>query len=449
LAELTARLARFVAEERFERIPPAAVETAKTAILDSLGVALAGSREESGGICARLARAEEARQEASLYGQGFKSSALQAAFVNGVATHAADFDYSFVVSGQPTAPIVPAVMALGDSLGASGSQVIAAFAAGFEVTARLALAVAESEGGWHANGVLGAFGATAGCCKLLGASAGQVETGLSLTASMASGLRANFGTMAKPLHVGLAARKGLLAAKLATSGFSANGSAFDAAGGFFETYYGLEPELDRFEDLGRDYALEKHGIRLKPYPCGGLTHTALLAALELRSRHGLTDDLIEHVDVEVSPNVYSTIAFRVPETALQGKFCMGYLIARALIDGTITLATFTEEAIRDRRVLALLERVTMRANPDFKPGQDGSRPANVSIRLTSGETHDLQLRFPKGGPDLPMTPSEIEAKFRDCAHGVIAPDRCQEALEQLSRLERLATVTPLAGLLSR
>src|SRR5262249_42222446 len=204
----------------------------------------------------------------------------QAAFVNGVASHAHDFDHSFVVGGQPTSPIIPAVFALGETLGASGKQIIEAYVAGFEVTASLMFAV-QSAGtaGWHANGTMGAFGAAAACSKLLGLKESEIEMALSIAASMASGVTSNFGTMTKPLHVGNASRTGVLTARLAKSGFTANTQTLDAANGFFDSYYrGGKPNVSVFDELGRVYALEKYGVRFKPYPCGGLSHTAIYAA---------------------------------------------------------------------------------------------------------------------------------------------------------------------------
>jgi 2-methylcitrate dehydratase PrpD len=223
---VTAKIAQFVENAKYEQIPPQAVDTAKVAVRDCLGVALAGSKEEDAKICAQIARQEGAKEESSIIGQGFRSSALQAAFANGTAAHALDFDHSFTLMGQPTAPIIPAIFALGESLGASGRQLIEAYVVGFEVTAKLAHSLRDSaHEGWHAPSTLGSFGAAAACGKLLGLSASQVEMALGITASMASGLVCNFGTMTKPLHVGLGARNGVLAAKLARGGYTANAQA--------------------------------------------------------------------------------------------------------------------------------------------------------------------------------------------------------------------------------
>ena len=288
--DVTAKIAQFVADTQYEKIPPKAIETAKTAVLDCLGVALAGSKEEDARICADIARQENAREEATVFGQRLKTSALQAAFANGAAAHALDFDHSFTLMGQPTAPIIPAVFSLGESLGASGRQMLEAYAVGFEVTAKLAHSLRDSKhDGWHAPSALGCFGASAASAKLLGLNLAQIQMALGITASMAGGIVANFGTMTKPLHVGLSARNGVLAAKLARSGFTANGQAIESGFGFYKVLHPTAtPHEEPLEELGRSYALLSDGIRIKPYPCGGLTHQAIDTVLGFKAKHDIT-----------------------------------------------------------------------------------------------------------------------------------------------------------------
>src|ERR1044071_4501337 len=191
MMEVTASLAKFVVQLNYQSIPPNAIETAKLAVRDCLGVALAGSKEEDAGIAAEIARQEAAREETSVIGKGFKTSALNAALANGTAAHALDYDHSFTIMGQPTAPVVPATFALGEALGASGRQVIEAYVAGFEVTAKLVHSLRDrAHDGWHAPSTLGSFGAAAACSKLLGLDAAKTQMALGITASMASGIDA-------------------------------------------------------------------------------------------------------------------------------------------------------------------------------------------------------------------------------------------------------------------
>jgi 2-methylcitrate dehydratase PrpD len=449
LPSLMPKISTFVANLRFDAIPAKALENAKAAIGDSLGVAVAGGREESAQILGQMAREENAKPESTLYGQRFRSSVVQAALVNGAAAHAHDFDHSFVLGGQPTSPLIPAVFSLGETLKASGKHLLEAYVAGFEVVGAMIFAVQNAGGaGWHANGTIGVFGASAACAKLLGLSESQTQTALAIGASMASGITANFGTMTKPLHVGQAARNGVLAAKLAKSGFTANTQALEARNGFFDCYYPTgKADARPFDELGRLYALERYGVRFKPYPCGGLTHTSIYATISMRNEHGITPENVDHVDVAVPADTAAPLSYRVPRVGLEGKFSMPYLIARALSDGNITLETFTDDAVRDQKVLQLLERVDMSADPKLQSGADGSRPGRVTIKLKGGQTHTLLQQFPKGSPQVPMTSAELLAKFRGCVRGVMKDVSVDRALGYIDRLETLPAINSLVRLL--
>ena len=448
--DVTAKLAKFVSSLSYESIPPKAMETVKIAVRDCLGVALAGSREEDAKICAEIARQENAKEETSVIGQRFKTSALNAALANGTAAHALDFDHSFTLMGQPTAPIIPAIFALGESLGASGRRMIEAYVAGYEVTAKLVHSLRDStHDGWHAPSTLGSFGAAAGCGKLLGLSAAQIEMALGITASMAGGVVANFGTMTKPLHVGLGARNGVLAAKLARGGYTANAKAIESGFGFYQVLHQDAPiDEQPIEEIGRSFSLLSDGLRIKPYPCGGLTHQVIDAVLEFRAKHGLSPEMIEAVDVDVVKHTFDRIVFRVPQTGIQGKFCMPYLVSRAISDGRIGLDIFTDEAVRDQKVLKLAERVQMRLDTNLKKIDPAGRPCRVTVRLKNGQSYTREAQHAKGGPEFPMTEAELEAKFFDCAKEVMPVDMAQQALNYVARLETLDNIRPLCERLS-
>ena len=447
--DVTAKIARFVVDTKYETIPSKAIETAKIAVRYCLGVALAGSKEEDAKICAEIARQENAKEEASVIGQGFKSSALQAAFANGTAAHAMDFDHSFTLMGQPTAPIIPAVFALGESLGASGRQILEAYTTGFEVTGKLAYSLRDSKhDAWHAPSTLGSFGAAAGCAKLLGLSASQIEMALGIAASMASGIVGNFGTMTKPLHVGLGARNGVLAAKLAQSGYTANAQAIEAGMGFYNVFHGgTTIHSEAIEELGRSYALERDGIRIKPYPCGGLTHQAIDTVLEFRAKHGITPETVESIDVDVMRHTYDRIIFKIPQTGIQGKFCMPYLLARAIIDGRVFIDAFTESAVRDPNVLKLAERIQMRLDNNLPSRDLGSRPCRVTLRLKNGQTYSREVQHSKGGPEAPLTADELKGKFTDCARQTLSESSTQRVSDYLDQLDTLKDIRPLCQLL--
>jgi 2-methylcitrate dehydratase PrpD len=450
LSALTAAaLAAFVSGLRYDTIPPAAIDTAKAALLDGLGVTVAGASEEGARHCSALAREEGAAGDVTLLGQRWRTSPGQAAFVNGVASHAHDFDHSFVAGGQPTSPVVAASLAAAEAGRASGRQWLEGYVAGFEVAAAVMLAVQGAGGAaWHPNSTVGVFGATAACAKLLGLSSSQMETAFAIAASMAGGVQANFGTMTKPLHVGQAARHGYEAAVLARRGFTANVQVMEARNGYVASFYpGGAVDPTPVRDLGRVFALERYGARFKPYPCGGLTHAAIYAAIQLRTEHGIRTDRVESVRVDVPADTAAPLVYRVPRNGLEGKFSMPYLIARALTDGTIELDAFTDEAVKQPDVLRLLERVQMVVDPALRSGTDGSRPSTVTIRLTGGATHTLNQRFPKGSPQVPMSLEERQAKFRSCVRGVIREAAGERAMTVVAALETLPSVRTLTALL--
>ena len=447
--EATAQIARFVVDTEFKKIPAEALKMAKTAVLDCLGVALAGSKESSARICAEIARQERAIEESSVIGQGFKSSAMHAAFANGTAAHALDFDHSFTLMGQPTAPIIPAIISLGESLGASGRSCLEAYVAGFETITKLVMSLRQrSEDGWHPPSSFGSFGAGVACAKLQGLNQSQVEMTLGTAASMASGLVCNFGTMSKPLHVGLGARNGVMASKLAQSGFTANNQAIETALGFYEVFYpGAEPDKRPLQDLGKVYELINSGIRIKPYPCGGLTHPAIDGVLEFKTKHGITAEMIESIDVGVARHTFDRIVFRVPENGLQGKFSMPYLLARAIIDGTLFLDAFTDSAVKDKNVLRLAEKIRMHLDADLKPTAQGSRPCKLTIRLRDGRSFSRQIDYAKGSREAPMTDDELKQKFTDCAREALDDSSIERIADYVEHLEGLEDIRPLCQLL--
>ena len=448
--EHTKKVAGFVVETRYETIPPKAIETAKAAMLDCLGVALAGSREASSRICARLVDEEKADGRATLWGHGLRSSPANAAFANGVSAHALDYDHSFTMMGQPTAGLIPALLALAEALGANGRELLEAYVAGFEVTAKLVSSMPEhsNEGGWHSVATLGSLGAAAACAKLLKLEAAKVRTALGVASSMAGGMVANFGTMTKPLHAGLAARNGIVAAGLSEKDFTANSQILEGPIGLFGVYSrGLPCDPAPLNSLGISWELVESGIKIKAYPCGGLTHSAIDAALELRSQHRINADSVDSVRAEVTERTFERIIYRIPESGLQGKFSMPYILARALMDGKVTPDSFTDEAARDPSVLSLAARIDMAPNPQMKENAAGSRPCRVTIRLKDGRTFSHSVDYPRGSSQAPLSLEDVRAKFVGCAARVLSKDAVEHALEYLDRLERLENVRSLCKLL--
>lgn len=439
------RLARFVAET--DSVSDDAIEAAKRAVLDTLGVALAGSREGSARIAAAIAAERGGREEATVIGHGFRAPAGEAAFVNGIAAHALDFDdVSLPMRGHPSVPLLPAVLALGEKSGASGRGLLSAFVLGFEVQARLGRAIGEAHyaAGWHATSTFGALGAAAASACLLRLDAAKTQTALGIAASLAAGLQANFGSMTKHLHVGHAARSGLEAAELAARGFSADAGALDAFLRLMSA--GVEPDLSPFGSLGDPWEIVSSGVAVKLYPCCYATHRALDAALELRQRHAL-DPAIQSVAVEVNRGGLLPLRDQPPATGLEAKFSMEYCLAAALADGSVGLASFSDEAVARPAVRDVMSKVvvTESAEPgDFPIGGY----AEARIALSDGAEHRLRVDTPRGDPSRPLSWDELAVKFRDCAALALPGDDVERTLAIVERLEDLPDVVELTSVVS-
>jgi 2-methylcitrate dehydratase PrpD len=446
--EVTRRLAEFVAGTPSGAIPAEAQLRARRAVLDTLGVALAGYSEEAATIVGAMVREEGGGGEASVLGQGFRAPAAGAALANGTAAHALDFDdVSASMRGHPSAPLLPALLALGEKLGVSGRDLSEAFVLGFEVECRLGRAIGEAHYalGWHATSTFGSIGAAAGCARLLGLDPERTGQALGIAASLASGLQQNFGTMTKPLHAGWAARNGVVAAALAARGFTADAQALEGSGGFLRAASGgAEPDFGAVvSGLGEAWEIVSPGIGVKLYPCCYATHRAIDAALEVRSDAAGVD--ASRVEVIVSPGTLIPLIGRRPETGLEGKFSLEYCVAAALLDGGVGLKAFSDEAVRRPEVSALMERIEVREEgPQMNFPIEGI--AEVRLATPDGRL-SARVEAPRGDPQRPLSWDELAAKFRECAGVALAPERVVAAAAAIEGLDELGDVRKLTALL--
>ena len=288
--DVTKRIAEYVATTSLEDFPPEAVEAAKGAITDCLGCMLAGSTEPLADVLCGYVKSNGGTPQATVVGRGFKTSAPEAALVNGAMGHALDYDdISRAMKGHPSVVLLPAALALAEEEGAAGSDVLLAFMLGFEV----ACSVGDSVGvayhddlGWHPTGPLGALGAAAAASRILKLGEEQTAMAISLAASQAAGLRQNFGTMTKPFHAGASCRSGITAAKLVQAGFTASTDAIEGRFGFIHAFSG-GAGYDRervLQTLGKRCYLIESGIEIKKYPCCGSSHLALDATFRILER---------------------------------------------------------------------------------------------------------------------------------------------------------------------
>ena len=447
--QLSDIIADFVVGFDATTLPPLAVERTRLAFVDTFAVMLAGSREEGAGIVCEMVQQEEAAPRVSVVGQSFKTSPQLAALANGVAAHIMDYDMSSLL-GQPTSPIIPALLPLAESIGATPAEVTAAFIIGFEVCLKLARAAPEqsSVGGWHAVSSIGTMGAAMACARLLKVPRARIADVLGIAASLSGGLSANFGTMTKPLHSGTSARNAILAATLGRNGFTANATALEhPASGYFRAFdRGIKVSFEPIAELGRRYDLVERGFKPKRYPCGGLGHTAIDATLELRGEIKIAD--ITAIKTSITKYAASRIGSAYPTSIESAKFSMPYVAAYTALYGAPMLKAFTEEAIHDEAVKALARKVSIAIDPEFADILDDS-PSRVTVTLADGRIVQKMRYYASGTPQAPLTKEQVEEKFFSCAERAVDKASATKIFAFLNRIEQESSFAELWGLVKR
>jgi 2-methylcitrate dehydratase PrpD len=443
-------LAKRIRALRYEDLPPEALHWAKVGILDYVGVTLAGSREPAARLAADAIGAL-APGSSVVFGMGERIGALDAALVNGAASHALDLDdCNNTFGGHPTAPILPALFALADEAGASGQALILAYVTGFEVETKIALGVHfhHYEKGWHPTATLGVFGAAAACAKLMGLDEPRTATALAIAASMASGIKANFGTMVKPLHVGHCSRNGLYAARLARAGYTANpASVFEHKQGFLNVFngpgtYDAERIIKRWAD---PLDIVHPGIAIKQYPCCGSTHSALDAMLSLVREHDLKPGDVTRIDSWTHPRRLEHTNRPDPKSSLDAKFSVQYCLSRALTDRAIRIEHFEGDTYRDPAVRAILPLVHSTTYTTAQFPAENHFAAEVKVTTKDGNTVGAKVDRPFGRTVENALPAELlKAKFENCALRVLGRDavaRLHAAVQDFENVREVREVT--------
>jgi 2-methylcitrate dehydratase PrpD len=444
---LTQQLAEFVINTRESDVPADVINGARDALVDTLGCALAGSLDEGSEIAQRWVRETGARAQATVVGTPLATSPAEAAFANGLAAHALDFDDSLTtLRGHPTAPMLGAGLAVGEAASASGRAVLAALAIGLEVGGKIgpALGAGHYMKGWHSTATVGVFSATAVAARLWGLSVEQLQTAWGIVASEASGLIRNFGTMTKPFHAGHAARSAVTAAWLAKHGFTADTQIFDGKNNFFATYAGDDavPLEMTLKNLGKPWEMLTPGIYVKRWPCCYCNHRPVGGMFELIQQHNIKLDEVTKVRIGFLPGADTPLIHRDPHTGLEGKFSMEYNAAVALHDGKLTMETFTDAMVQRPEIRAVMPKVERFYIPDEKFYSGVTGYNDIEIVTTRG-TFKLHIDRVPGSPAWPMTPADRAEKFLDCAGRVLGSTGAKKLLETAERCGQLTSITEL------
>jgi 2-methylcitrate dehydratase PrpD len=434
---MTEDVAGFAAAFSLRTAPAELLPRVREAFLDSFGVMLAGSREESARIAASWIRIERAEGSCAVIAQlDFRTSPANAALANGVAAHTLDYDHF----GHQSAVMVPCVLAAGEAKGCSGRELIEAYIVGVEVSALLAKGMGkEAQGiGLHPAGVCGSLGAAAAAGKIFRLGPEQIQIALGIAASLTAGLSQNFGTMVKPLHLGNAARNGIMAAQLAAAGFTANPQIFDQAGGFF----GALSAEETSEKLGKHFRFLQPGIAFKAYPCPYSSQRAVDAIIKIAERHNVIPDDVTEITCAAAPKTFRVLIHHRPTTSLEAKFSLEYLLAAGLKLRTIDEECFSPEHVNDPEMRGLVEKVRSIDAP-LQREIPGEGDVTVQVR-TRAAVFEETVTYAPGHPKNPLTWERLAEKYRACARqGEIQEPTLSRSLEMLSRIEDIDDVRDL------
>lgn len=422
---LTQDVARFVVEQDLGAVDERVRRLAKRSVLDGLGLAVAGARSEGGRIVQAHVADLGARGGCTVLGTDLVLPGRLAAFANGFAIHADDYDDTqlavatdrvYGLLTHPTAPVLPVALSLGELESLGGASMLLAYLVGVEVATKVAEAIdpRHYDHGFHSTATAGAIGAGAAAARGRGLDAERTAICLGIAASQAGGLRENFGTMTKPFHAGRAAESGMVAADLAARGMSAASTILEADRGFFRAAGGgWSPDAIEGK-LGTPWTFAEPGISIKPHPSGSLTHPGMGAMMDLIVEYDLRPDDVERVTVGTNRHMPNALIHHRPTNELQAKFSMEFCIAILLLERRAGLAEFTDEVVNRADVQALIERVDFGPDDEAEAAGYDTMTTIIRVDTTDGRRLETRAGFGKGSPQHPMSDAELTQKFLEC-----------------------------------
>lgn len=457
---LTRSVGSFVLETGYDSIPASVIALGKKSILDGLGLALSGSVAESGKLLHKyLEGLGVIAGGAQIIGTALQAPERFAAFANGVAMHADDFDDTQLAVGHdrvygllthPTAPVLPVALSIAEASRLSGRQLMLSYHLGVEVESKISEAISPRhyQHGFHSTATCGAFGAAVAASKLRRLDLGATLRALGIAGSLAAGLRENFGSMTKPLHAGRAAESGIIATDLATLGWTATEKVLESPRGFFQAHgagYDLEAIQGR---LGNPWTFDDPGISIKPHPCGSLTHPGMTKMLELVLRHDIRPEQVESIRVGTNHNMLNALIHHRPRNELQAKFSMEFCMAILLLERRAGLSEFNDAVVGRPDVQAMIQKVDFHVHPEAEAAGYDKMTTLIEIQTRSGKTITGRADFGKGSPSNPMSFEEVAAKFASCAEFAGWPsEKSSSVIEMVDSLEKLGNCSELARML--
>ena len=453
-------LAKNIVDTRFENLPEEAVKVAKKFIIDSIGVAIAGSSADGNAEVMEVIREWGGKEESTVWVHGNKLPAPEAAFANSLFIHSPDFDDTDDrTATHACVTALPASMAIAEKMGSSGKEVITAFVLGVDLTCRLAFA-SNLFHGWHNTTTVGVFGAAAAAGKMLGLDVDKMANALGIAYSQASGNRQGRadGALTKRLQPPFATKAGVISAILAQRGITGAQNVFQGEWGFFRLYhnYSVEFEPDKWAEklkdgLGKRFEVVNLGA--KPYPCVRASHAPIAGAIALATQHNIKPEEIAEVTIGANERVLNTtgrpfVIRSNPE--VDAQFSMPYLIAVALSQKKVGLDDFHEEDIRDPERGKLAAKVKVVIDPEFKDSLSIMGPVKIKIIMKDGKEYSRREELAKGHPNNQMSEAEFSEKFRDCVKRSVKPipqQQIDKVLDLLNKLEKVDEIGEVVRLL--
>jgi len=455
--KLTARVAEFVVNTGYDDIPAETIELGKKSILDGLGLALSGSKAETAPLIEQyVASLGCSRNGALVLGSAEKLPPRFAALVNGIAIHVDDFDdtqlavakdrvYGLLV--HPTVCVLPAALAVAETSGKSGKDLLLAYELGVEVECKIAEAISPRHygDGFHSTGTCGVFGGTSACARLKGLDRTHTARAFAIAASQAGGLRENFGTMMKSFQAGHAAESGVVAADLAALGWTGAEQILEAQRGFFHAYGGTYDPSAIVDHLAKPWTFQNPGISIKPFPSGSLTHPGMTELLRLIRENSIRAADVVQVEVGTNHNMLDTLIHHRPTTGLQAKFSMEFCMAILLVDGKADQTKFTDAVVNRPDVQEMIGRVRFYTDPEAEKAGYDKMTTILKITLKDERLITGHADFSKGSPTNPMSFEEVAEKFQGCAAFASWPkaktDRVIELVRNLENVSDVRTLT--------
>ncbi len=459
---LTAYVAQFINKTRASDIPAEVMHLGKRSILDGIGLALAGNAADSGHIVRIYLKTLGCPTDkgCTVIGTNLKTPARFAAFANGIAIHADDYDDTQLAVAQdrvygllthPTAPALPPALALGELGNRSGLDVLTAYHVAVEVETKVAEAInpRHYNHGFHSTATIGAIGATAGAAKILGLGVEQTQHALGIGASQAAGLRENFGTMTKPFHPGRSCESGVVAAEFAKLGWTATPHVLEANRGFFMAAGGGYDAAAIDGKLGNPWTFAFPGVSIKPHPSGSLTHPGMGKMLDLIRKFDIRPEQVVKVKVGTNRHMPNALIHHRPKNELQAKFSMEFCMAILLLERKAGLAQFTSEVVNRPDAQQMIEKVEFGVHPEAEAAGYEKMTTIIDIKLADGRTISGRADFGKGSPTNPMSDQELADKFRECAAwGRLPKANAEKVIDLVSGLDKVRDIRELTRLLA-